>query len=270
MADNVSKQDSMAKESAPPSFATLPRWWWIAMMAACLIGLCTRTEAQESSMPEMLPAPVTMQLDAVVPGPVELVGLVGEDTQHHSSRSRPAYVELIATLANFDRDSDTDGWIATIVLRDAGGGIVTMRSHATFELRPGRFAVDNVTFVAGESVTQRWSQPLEFDADGAARVRLELKGHKRTSVGHPEMTLSTPSRSQTVYHSGSPFETQRLTSADRFRYTRTDGFVGPDFPFNPVLGALRVRVSVPTQGTFDAVTVVPLHSPVVSIERSSR
>lgn len=139
---------------------------------------------------------------------------------------------------------------------------MTARSYATFELRVGRFTVDEVTFVAGEHVAHRWSKSLKFDDDGVARVRLELTGAAKKKN---ELTMypATSLGARPMYDMGSRFLIQRLSYADRFRYTPTNGQIGPDTPFTPVLGAMSIRVSVPTAGTFDGVTVVRLNSPVI-------
>lgn len=253
-------------QTSSTHFASLPRWWWIAMMAACLIGLCTKGFAGDPVVTTS-----AIQLDAILPGPIQALPATSDSVSPRTGR--PTMVDFSAHLANFDRDADTDGWLATIVLRDASGQhasgqhasgqMVTARAYATFELKVGRFAVDEVTFVAGEHVVHRWSKSLMFDDDGVARVRLEQRGATK-SKHELTMDRSTSLVTQPMYNMGSRFPIQRLSYADRFRYTPTNGLIGPDTPFTPVFGALQVRVSVPTQGTFDGVSIVRLNSPVIN------
>lgn len=84
------------------------------MMAACLVGLCTKGFASEPLFPIS-----TIQLDAILPGPVQTLSAAPMGLPVHSQVGRPAMVDFSAHLANFDRDADTDGWLALIVLRDA-------------------------------------------------------------------------------------------------------------------------------------------------------
>ena len=260
MVENNSCRDEVhgTDQNSSTHFASLPRWWWIAMMAACLVGLCGKGFAGEPVLTAS-----TIQLDAILPGPIHALPVPVDSV---SSRiGRPTMVDFSAHLANFDRDADTDGWLASIALRDASGRIVTARSYATFELKVGRFAVDEVTFIAGEHVAHRWSESVKFDEDGIARVRLEMTGAAKKK-NELAMYRTTSLGTRSMYSMGSQFPIQRLSYANRFRYTPTNGLIGPDTPFTPVLGALSVRVSVPTTGAFDGITVVRLNSPVIDVK----
>jgi hypothetical protein len=261
--DSYPKVGTNLDSNSSRQFASIPRWWWIALMAACLMGLGTKVSASD---------PVTsasaIQLDAILPGPIDEAGPIQKSLATNvanaapSQSGRPTMVDFSAHLANFDRDADADGWLTAIALRDTSGNIVTARSYATFELKVGRFAMDQITFVSADRVAHRWSENLQFDDDGVARVRLTLP---RTAKSRSGLTMypATPNGTRPMYTSGTVFPIQRLSSADRFRYTPTNGLIGLDLPFVPALGALSVRVSVPTVGTLDGVTIVRLNSSVI-------
>lgn len=164
--------------------------------------------------------------------------------------ARLAYAELSATLANFDADPDPDGWRVDVVLRDRKDRPVAIRSQATFELMPRVSTADHQRFVNGSRSPVRWTMPLEFDDDSVARVKLVLNQRLKTQLGwssaiYPPSGMRWRNVGRMVggLHVNSS-ETTAATSDLR-------NLVG-----TPSTGQLKVRVSVPTQGVYEAVTPV--------------
>lgn len=160
-------------------------------------------------------------------------------------RPRPKYVEVTARLANFDADSDPDGWRAEVALRDAGDNPVSMRAWASFELMP-RIPLDDFRATDARTLPVRWSIPLRFDPDGIARVKLPLQAALRPMLG-PEASARTGSKSLRTVSMGSLFPTAGAEQATRLDEQR----VGMSW-----WGELKLRVSVPTEGVFE--TAVPV------------
>ena len=78
---------------------------------------------------ESLPPPsAVIDRSRVAGGAVATNRLMGD--------ARPAYVEVHASLSNFDADADPDGWRVELVLRDRKDRPVVMRGNANFELMP--------------------------------------------------------------------------------------------------------------------------------------
>jgi hypothetical protein len=164
--------------------------------------------------------------------------------------ARPAYVDLSAELANFDADPDPEGWRVDVVLRDRKDRPVTIRSYATFELIPRVSTADHQRFVNGSRNPIRWSMPLEFGDDSVARVKLVLRQPMATQLGwssaiYPPSGMRWRNAGRNV---------GGLHASSRARTAATSdlrNLVG-----TPSSGELRVRVSVPTQGVYEAVTPV--------------
>lgn len=167
--------------------------------------------------------------------------------------ARPSYVYMSAYLANFDADADPDGWRAEVVLLDRDDRPVMMRAHAKFELVVRVATADQLRFVNADVPPIRWSMPLEFDEDGVSRVRLPLREKLQPLFGWPS-AIAPPS--STRYRS---FTQDYLRGRSNLSRPRT--FVARDLrtllPL-PTTGELRVRVSVPTEGVFNAVSPILL------------
>lgn len=262
--------------------AILPRWGWFLLLALSLIGLCSTGWAGDTGsqpLPEHIPAGMVSPLSpADYPsGPTVIISEAAAAT----ASARPERVELLAELANYDRDARPDGWKVTVLLLDADDQLVRMRSQATFELRPGRVASDGMNFIAGNRITERWSMPLDVADDGVARVRLTprhialpwMPSHSSASPAayaraRRLATTRYPHRHHDRAHPTSPFHSTFPDvdrSLDFLASDRSSDFSGAEYPVYPRWGLLSVRVSVPTQGTFDAVSVVPLSWPIANI-----
>jgi hypothetical protein len=171
--------------------------------------------------------------------------------------SRPVFVEMSARLANFDADSDPDGWRAEIVLRDRKDRPTRFRSHAAFELMPRISMVTANRYIDAEISPIRWSMPLEFDQDGIARVKLPLRQSLRPMLGWS--TAVFPQSGMRSHNSG--YDRRQISI-----YSRTRSFVTLDLHDAigmPNVGVLRVRVSVPTQGVFESAVGVKIRPSVL-------
>ena len=175
-------------------------------------------------------------------------------TKRLRGNDRPAYVELHASLSNFDADADPDGWRVDVILRDHNDKPVSMRASATFELMPRLPSADFHQFVNARSLPVRWSMPLDFDDDQIARVKLPLRKSLQPVLGWPSSLYDTDltrnrryGRHLTVYGSRRTFVTEDL------RATLA----------TPTHGQLSVRVSVPTEGVFKATVPVRVRPPVL-------
>ncbi len=166
--------------------------------------------------------------------------------------ARPKYVDMVASLANFDADADPDGWRVEVVLLDSQDRPVVTRAAATFELMPRVPTADHFNYVDAARLPVRWSMNLPFGEDGVARVKLPLREPLRPLFGWPSAVFP---------HKGD--RTRRTTSVDR-RISgtwRSRSIVTDDWRNQlgrPSMGELRVRVSVPTEGVFKAALVVPI------------
>ncbi len=148
---------------------------------------------------------------------------------------RPVSVDMTSWLANFDADADPDGWRAEIVLRDDHGHPVVMRAHAKFELIARLPMGDHHHFINAQHKSITWSMPLRLDERGVASVKLPLRRSQEAKMGWSSSIHSSHS---------SPFHSVGSHRHRPFTYR--------------VNGIMRVRVSVPTEGVFEAVTPVRL------------
>jgi hypothetical protein len=163
--------------------------------------------------------------------------------------ARPTYVDMTASLSNFDSDPEPDGWRADVVVRDRMDRPVVVRANATFELMPRVSTADHQRFVNGSKDPIRWSMPLTFDQDSVARVRLPLRQTLQPMLGwssaiYPPSGMRWRNVGRNV--SGLHASSRRTAMTSDLR-----NLIG-----TPSSGELRVRVSVPTQGVFEAVTPV--------------
>ncbi|MDG2220381.1 MAG: hypothetical protein P8L85_03320 [Rubripirellula sp.] len=175
----------------------------------------------------------------------------------HSGRARVAYAELVAALANFDADADPDGWRAEIALRDRNDQPVLVRATATFELTARIATQESNRFVNATNQPIRWSRPLNFDEDGVARINLPLRNSLKPMLGWT--SASGP-------NSGIRFGTSPSNSREyRARHLHRN-FVTSDLRTlvgMPRTGELRVRVSVPTEGVYEAASPVNVRPSVL-------
>lgn len=182
----------------------------------------------------------------VAGGAVQLTRLTGD--------ARPTYVDMNAALANWDSDADPDGWRADIVLFDRKDRPVAMRAQAKFELVIRVSTAEHLRFVNADIPPIRWSIPLEFDEDAVARVKLPLHKKLRPVFGWSS-ALYRPSTRRPA-----------TISRNHGNYIRGPGgwsrprtFVSQDLRTLagvPSTGELRVKVSVPTEGVFEAATPI--------------
>jgi hypothetical protein len=226
------KHDFKSQNTLYPNAIALPRWWWIVIFALSLGGLAKFGYAQDFH--SLSPVPIlhtqSLQLDAIYPGSLEPV--------IPTSRAvGPRSAHITAELVNLDGDSEADGWVALLMLRNRDGQPVITRATATFELHPSWIGTDEYSFIPGTSVIDKWTVPLNFDDRGIARVELPA----RTTINRGRIS-----------HRPRDFSYRGHRFADL-----GDGWVHP--MFGPQwLASLNVRVSAPTYGTYDAVSIVPM------------
>ncbi len=221
------------------------------IFAIVLISIAGVSSAQAPQRESQLDA-IPLQYDGVSEVPINIGGAV--HTHRLRGDARPAYVELAASLANFDADADPDGWRADVILRDRKDRPVVMRANATFELMPRVPTPENLRYVDADTTPIRWSMPLEFDDDSVARIKLPLRQSLRPMLGwSTALYPASGTFSRTHGHN-----IHRL-SRDR-RYVASDlrNLVGM-----PSGGELRIRVSVPTEGVFEAATGVRLRPSIL-------
>ena len=222
-----------------------------AVILACFAGYASAEEM-----------PATIQYDGATsagpsrqPGAVMDPGRVGGGalTPLANTDSRPAYVQMSAYLANFDADAAPDGWMAEIVLRDRRDRPVQMRARATFELTPRIPSPLAGPFIDPGVAPIRWSIPVTYDDDGIARFKLPIPQSQRLLLGWQVARFprtGNRSRADISYNNSSRQRT--------FATVPVRDVIGI-----PNVGQIRVRVSVPTQGLFEADALVRIRPPVL-------
>ncbi len=220
-----SKQEKGVQPSGDREFASLPRWWWIAMLAVCLLGLCKLGYSADATLHSLYISP--LQLDTISPAGFEVY-------PRETTAGRIESVDVVAHLANLDRDAGTDGWIAHIILRNADGVPMIARANATITVIPGWLATDGISFVSSSTVATRYSENLSFDESGIAHVCIQDR--------------STNENRESLYDERHSFRAPKV-------YDSRGRNLYPSFGPH-VFAVLKVRVSVPTQGVFDAETIV--------------
>ena len=173
--------------------------------------------------------------------------------------NRPVSVELTSSLANFDADAQPDGWRASLVLRDVDGNPVIMRSNATFTLVPRVPLADHQRYIEADDSSLTWSMSLRFNEQGVANFNLPLRRSLQPSFGwssgiapFPLDRATSRSRNNGRYRGGN-IAISRVYSG---RNRRTVGGISYTRLDVPRTGAMRVRVSVPTEGVFESETQV--------------
>jgi len=187
-----------------------------------------------------------LALDDVVPG---RAAMSAAESQHLGIIAKPVYVVMAADLANWDADSEPDGWRCRVQIRDQFDGLVRPSSfYATFELqlrvpRRDRNGFDDLRM---ESI--RWSQRLEADAAGIATVKLPL----RTRLPGSSAGRGGPSR---LAGSQKPMFSREERVSERFRESKIsagNGWVDSVAEPRPAFGIMSVRVSIPGIGILAA------------------
>lgn len=159
-------------------------------------------------------------------------------TERRPAGSRSGRVHSVcveSSLANFDSDADPDGWIAQVVLYDRDDHVAAWRYRghrvtASFELQARTPTAGFAGYANAETAPLKWAVPLIFDRHGVASVRLPLRGRLRSGGDAPAI--------------GEPL-------------------AGPFADGLSEWGVLKVRVSIPSEGVFDAVTPIRLRPSVL-------
>lgn len=179
--------------------------------------------------------------------------------------SRPSHAIVSAQPAQFDSDSDPDGWLAIVMLLDADDQPVIRRATARFELIPRVPTQDFTGYVDANIKTRTWSVPLNFAADGVARVRLPLTTPLSPLVGWPATSQPAVgsmggyySRRRDIIRHATPFFASRTAVTDTRRLGGARNAIGL-----ARFGELKMRVSVPSEGVFDAMAPVALRPSVL-------
>lgn len=210
-----------------------------------------------SAMDWKLPANDGIQFDTITPTPIE-------QGFEYPTNARPRYIEMSASLANFDADPEPDGWNIQLALRDQKDRPVVQRSNARIELIP-RVSRYTPSRLEGTKPL-RWSVPLEFDDDGVARFKLPLRNSQRSQLGWPNdnalrsFSHRTTSRRSSSRSAGEWYIRGRNNSGRIPTVLRSNL---QDRVTIPEVGELRARVSVPSQGTFEAITEVTIRPSVL-------
>lgn len=174
--------------------------------------------------------------------------------------AKPTYVAMNAELANWDADSEPDGWRCRLLILDQfDQSMVPGAIFATFELHLRVPRRDRNGFRDIQTEAIRWSKRLECDELGIHDVKLPL----RTPLPIFIADSAHPSR-----HAGSrkaSFSRQERV-ADRFRELNLAAGNGSAFSVTeaaPAYGVLTVRVSVPTVGILEATDPVLVDEPML-------
>jgi hypothetical protein len=237
---------------------------WILLFAAILILTAGFASAQTV---EELPASVQVEYDNVVrrlPAADidQQAAAAAADQRREQIRQRtdgrPKYAKVLATLANFDSDPDPDGWNVEVALLDANDRLVTKRAHATFELMPRIPAADYIGYVDAKMSPIRWSAKLKFDEDGIARVQLPMRERLKPLFSRHAAFLPDPGLGISVNQSRNVV-LRRPLEHNRTAFSR-------DWRANlgrPEFGEFKARISVPTEGVFEAVTPAQMRPSVL-------
>ena len=180
--------------------------------------------------------------------------------------ARPKYAYVSAQIAQFDADADPDGWLANVMLMDAEDRPVSVpRASAKFELMPRVPTHDFTGYVNANVKPISWTVPLQFSADKVAIARLKLRQPLSplagwTSESHPAVGAAGgfySSRRGIIRHSHPDYRSRTAATDRQYRGGAIDaiGLAG--------YGQLKVRVSVPGEGTFDAVAPIELRPAVL-------
>ena len=246
---------------------------WIVLFAAILIltaGIASAQEAGIASAQETVPeeqAQTVVNHDGIemlLPKAQQDEATAAAAAEARRARisnrrfGRPKYATVAATLANFDSDATPDGWRVEVMLFDSRDRPVSKRAHATFQLMPRLPSADYVGYVNAAEEPVRWSMPLKFQEDAVARVKLPLNQKLKSVFDRSVMFLPDPGLGISVN------ESRRAVLRRAYGNSYSD--FQNDWRYNigrPEFGQLKVRVSVPTEGVFEAVTAVSIRPPVL-------
>ncbi|MCA9139589.1 MAG: hypothetical protein KDB00_22600 [Planctomycetales bacterium] len=181
-------------------------------------------------------------------------------------RQRPKYAFVSAEIAQMDFDANPDGWLAHVMLMDSNDRpVVVGRATAKFELVPRLPTHDFTGYVNANVKSMTWTMPLHFDQDAMATVRLKLRNPITPLIGWP--STSHPAVGQAggffssrrgIIRHATPQYDARTEVTDRWNRSGALGAIGM-----ASFGELKVRVSVPGEGVFDAVAPVALRPSVL-------
>ena len=179
---------------------------------------------------------------------------------------RPKYAFVSAEIAQFDSDADPDGWLASVMLMGSDDQPVTVRrASARFELTPRLPTHDFTGYVDANLKPIQWNVPLKFAEDGVATVRLPLRDPIAPLIGWPATSHPAvgraggfhASRRGIIRHTTTAFQDRTALNASQSRLAARSAIGMASF------GQLKIRVSVPGEGVFDAVTPIALRPSVL-------
>ena len=180
----------------------------------------------------------------------------------------PAYAEVTAELANFDSDANPDGWRAIVVLRDKDDQVVQPNGRVEFELKPRFPNSDFQGFKNAQRTPMKWSPKLTYNSNGTASFKLPLRKELRPLWGWSSAVVQQTGSRSTIVNDRATYLPRHNGRSDASRLgsglpTRPGSTLPSDWRTNvtfPELGRLQVKVFVPSQGVFQAVTIVRVRS----------
>ncbi len=122
---------------------------------------------------------------------------------------RPAYVSLRADLAQWDRDADPDGWIATVQIWTAEGKSLSASDFrstplASFTLMPRRPLHERVGYRTPVASPEIWTAKIKLDENGIATVRLPLRHRLTWNAAWGELRVRVGVAGESTFHAVSP------------------------------------------------------------------
>ncbi len=239
-------------------------------LAAILAWIAISTSSQGAGLCGMPnPCGWPLQFDGFTPSTI--------DVEVAASLSQQiAYVQLYAELANFDRDVDADGWLASVVLRDRDGSALVgpalmAPATATFEI------LDHADLVATgrndgwdrnpSSIIHPplvWRVPLEFNQHGVAAITLPASRSVQRSLGWDSAAVHQAAR---VASDDGLSRRSRIVDGDRHRRFVTRPV--RDVIDVPRIGWLKIHVTIPGQRSLEAAVPIDLR-PAVLVDTYGR
>ena len=179
---------------------------------------------------------------------------------------RPKYAFVSAEIAQFDSDADPDGWLASVMLMGSDDQPVTVRrASARFELTPRLPTHDFTGYVDANLKPIQWNVPLKFAEDGVATVRLPLRDPIAPLIGWPATSHPAVGRAGGFHASRRGISRPTPTAVqDRTALNASQSRLAARSAIGMAsFGQLKIRVSVPGEGVFDAVTPIALRPSVL-------
>ncbi|QDV43349.1 hypothetical protein Enr13x_32050 [Stieleria neptunia] len=257
---------------------------WIIIFAILLASIALRTKGQGISVTS--PPPATSPDPSLSPSEADLytemrigdrvvrvkrasaaqasAGQQGQATP--ARRRRPQSAFVTAEIAQFDSDVDPDGWLASVMLIGSDDQpVVVRRATARFELTPRLPTHDFTGYVDANVKPIQWNVPLKFADDAVATVRLPLRDPIAPLIGWPATSHPAvgraggfhASRRGIIRHTATAFQDRTVLTASPSRQGARSVIGMASF------GQLKIRVSVPGEGVFDAVTPIALRPSVL-------